>query len=363
MLTYVHAEEAKEEPPQDDQPKEEKPFYDANDGVVQFKSADEFKKTVLESGEVWLVELYVPWCGMCKQLAPEWRRTAKYLKNAIKVGAINIDDPDSREIGSKYNVKTIPAIKLFGFDKKKEPTALDDKRNADVLAEAAVTFLAEEVDVRVNGKRGTKTKDGKKFGAKTTDAEDEDPGDVVVLDDENFDSTVMNSDDIWLIEFYAPWCGHCKTLAPKWKKVATKLLGKVKLAKIDAEKNKVAAARFSVSSYPTIKVFEKGPKSVEKAYTYNGDRRAKDLYKYGEELYNDTLTQESASPDQEEIDVDKAAKPKTEKQTVEDHVAVLTADDFNTKVMESKDIWMVEFYAPWCGHCKKLEPKWKAAAA
>jgi len=58
IITFVHAEEESKE--------EEKPFYSEDDGVVLFKSAEEFKKTVLESGEVWLVELYVPWCGMCK---------------------------------------------------------------------------------------------------------------------------------------------------------------------------------------------------------------------------------------------------------------------------------------------------------
>jgi len=233
-------------------------------------------------------------------LTPEWKKAAKYLKNAIKVGVVNIDDAANSEIGQKYDIKTIPAIKIFGFDKSKAPLALDDKRDAHVITEAAVTFFAEEVDVRVNGKRGTKLKDGKKFGAKTTSAEDEDPGDVVVLDDDNFEDLVMNSDDIWLVEFYAPWCGHCKSLAPKWKKVATKLLGKVKLAKMDAEKNKLMAAKFSVSSYPTIKVFEKGTKSVSSSYTYNGERKMKDLYAYGEELYNDTLKQESEGQEGEE---------------------------------------------------------------
>ena len=249
------------------------------------------------------------------------------MKDVIKVGAMNIDDPACREIGNKYMVKTIPSIKLFGFDKKKDPVAMEDKRHADSITEAAMTFLAEEVDVRVNGKRGTQTKDGKKFGAKNTDSEDNDPGDVVVLDDNNFDSTVMNSDDIWLIEFYAPWCGHCKNLAPKWKKVATKLLGKVKLAKIDAEKNKIKAAEYGITSFPTIKVFEKGPKSIEKAYTYNGDRKAKDLYKYGEELYNESLKQESESPDQEEIEVDEINR------NTDDRVIVLTSANFDEMVM------------------------------
>ena len=40
---------------------------------------------------------------------------------------------------------------------------------------------------------------------------------VIVLDQTNFDAIVMGSKDIWLLEFYAPWCGHCKSLEPEWK--------------------------------------------------------------------------------------------------------------------------------------------------
>ena len=39
---------------------------------------------------------------------------------------------------------------------------------------------------------------------------------VVVLTDENFEEAVIKSNDLWLVEFYAPWCGHCKTLEPEW---------------------------------------------------------------------------------------------------------------------------------------------------
>lgn len=42
-----------------------------------------------------------------------------------------------------------------------------------------------------------------------------------------------------------------------------------------------------------------------------------------------------------------------------DEVIVLDQTNFNALVMDSKDIWMIEFYAPWCGHCKSLEPEWK----
>lgn len=50
----------------------------------------------------------------------------------------------------------------------------------------------------------------------------------------------MNSDAAWLIEFYAPWCGHCKNLEPHWNKVATTFKDEdnIKIAKFDADSNK-----------------------------------------------------------------------------------------------------------------------------
>lgn len=60
----------------------------------------------------------------------------------------------------------------------------------------------------------------------------------------------MNSDDMWFIEFYAPWCGHCKALAPHWDRLATSVKGEVKIAKLDADANKRIGSRFGVNSFP-----------------------------------------------------------------------------------------------------------------
>lgn len=51
---------------------------------------------------------------------------------------------------------------------------------------------------------------------------DRDSG-VIELTNNNFDKIVLNSDEVWLIEFYAPWCGHCQQLIPEYKKVAKAL--------------------------------------------------------------------------------------------------------------------------------------------
>lgn len=96
-----------------------------------------------------------------------------------------------------------------------------------------------------------------------TSAADEvaDP-DVHVLTNESFDEFV-NSNKYVLAEFYAPWCGHCKALAPEYAKVATALKtseSEVKLAKIDATVEKEIAERFGVSGYPSLFWFVDGEK-------------------------------------------------------------------------------------------------------
>jgi len=98
---------------------------------------------------------------------------------------------------------------------------------------------------------------------------------VVVLNKDNFDKIVNEAETI-LVKFYAPWCGHCKHLAPEFIKAAAILeADNVILAEVDCTEQTELAQRFDVHGYPTLYVFHNGEKSE-----YNGPREADGIVKY-----------------------------------------------------------------------------------
>uniref|UniRef100_A0A8C9RFC2 Protein disulfide-isomerase n=1 Tax=Scleropages formosus TaxID=113540 RepID=A0A8C9RFC2_SCLFO len=99
--------------------------------------------------------------------------------------------------------------------------------------------------------------------------------DVLELSDSDFDYTVAEHETM-LVEFFAPWCGHCQKLAPEYESAATQLKGTVPLAKVDCTVNSQTCGRFGVNGYPTLKIFRNG----QEASAYDGPRSAEGIVSY-----------------------------------------------------------------------------------
>ncbi|OQS02763.1 thioredoxin [Thraustotheca clavata] len=175
---------------------------------------------------------------------------------------------------------------------------------------------------------------------------------------DNFDT--RTAEGVWLIKFYAPWCGHCKSLAPTFDKLPSDpaIQGKdIHIGKVDCTVHKTVCMRFDVKSYPTIKAI-----AHKLSFDYAGQRDSKHLIDFvtggytkigGEEI----LAQPEFDRRQAEMEKEMA---EAEKNSL---VVSLTTASFDEHVHDKSEPWLLKFYAPWCGHCKRLAPVWDKLSA
>ena len=81
---------------------------------------------------------------------------------------------------------------------------------------------------------------------------------ILEINDNNFEQTVLKSDTLVVVDFWAPWCGPCRKLAPVLEQLQNEFKDSVKFVKIDADKNINTAKEYGIAALPSILVFKDG---------------------------------------------------------------------------------------------------------
>ncbi|KAF9387038.1 hypothetical protein CPB97_003035 [Podila verticillata] len=158
---------------------------------------------------------------------------------------------------------------------------------------------------------------------------------VIALTPKTFDKEIGSTPA--LVEFYAPWCGHCKIYEELGSAFAGKN-DKVLIAKVDADAHRELGSRFGIKGFPTLKWFPKGIDGAPEDYSGGRDLDALAAF------------------------VSQKSGVKSSIAKVISAVSVLTDANFDAEVLNSGKNVLVEFYAPWCGHCKNLAPTYESVA-
>ncbi|XP_046390682.1 protein disulfide-isomerase A5 [Ischnura elegans] len=294
--------------------------------VVHFQDAEALAKYLKKESKPTMVMFYAPWCGFCKQLKPEYVAAAKDLKGHSILAAIDVNRPENAVLRQQYNITGFPTLLYFENGKLKYNYEGDNKKDA------IVKFM----------------KNPKEPPVKQKDVEwSETESDVVHLGESNFHSTLKEHASV-LVMFYAPWCGHCKKMKPEYEKAASVMKDKGIpgiLAAVDATKHTELGRSHDVRGYPTVKYFKDG----ELAFDAGNIRTS------------DAIIEFMRNPKEPPPPPPPEAPWSDEPVGDGNNVFHLKDETFKQFLRKKKHV-LVMFYAPWCGHCKKAKPEFKAAA-
>jgi len=106
---------------------------------------DNWQEIIYGNNQPLIVEFYAPWCGHCKQLAPEFAKAATHLKGMVIFGAVNCDEDANRPLCGQFQVQGFPTIKVFPFGKERKqkngPKDFQGQRTAAAMERAATDAL------------------------------------------------------------------------------------------------------------------------------------------------------------------------------------------------------------------------------
>lgn len=150
-------------------------------------SPSDFKNIISEGGN-WFIDWYAPWCPPCRKLMPELRRASQHFE-ASQVQFGTIDCTLHRNLCSEQSITSYPTTKFYNGTRSQGFFGVPNE-------EGIVEFISDIIQPI-----------------------------VITLDDSSFVQLMRKPDnELWAVDFYAPWCGPCQRLGPEWRKLAKEVV-------------------------------------------------------------------------------------------------------------------------------------------
>nr|XP_045618759.1 dnaJ homolog subfamily C member 10-like isoform X1 [Procambarus clarkii] len=262
----------------------------------QILTPQKFPK-VLSDGSTWFVDFYAPWCPPCMKLLPEFRKASKLVHTPVNFGSI--DCTLHHELCTRFNIHQYPTTILYNQSVPHEYLGYH-------TAAQIVEFVRDTMNPA-----------------------------VMKLDAVKFEQFINKKPkgEIWIVDYFANWCGHCRDMAPEYRKFARMMshLPNIHVATIDCAEFGSICRTQGISSYPSIMLYPASSFGTQKVMKFNGWSRDAEAFRQ--------WTYTSLPSKVTELD-----------------------GELYEKVLHSTQPWLIDFYAPWCGHCQVFAPDFEDIA-
>uniref|UniRef100_A0A2K6L8I2 DnaJ homolog subfamily C member 10 n=1 Tax=Rhinopithecus bieti TaxID=61621 RepID=A0A2K6L8I2_RHIBE len=187
--------------------------------------------------EPWLVDFFAPWCPPCRALLPELRRASNLLYGQLKFGTLDCTVHEG--LCNMYNIQAYPTTVVFNQSNIHE---YEGHHSAEQILE----FIEDLMNPS-----------------------------VVSLTPTTFNELVTQRkhNEVWMVDFYSPWCHPCQVLMPEWKRMARTLTGLINVGSIDCQQYHSFCAQENVQRYPEIRFFPPKSNKAYQYHSYNGWNR------------------------------------------------------------------------------------------